>query len=311
MKKIYGGVLAVSCGLLALLFAACSGSDDEESQPGREGVKVRKLTIIQTGGGSDGAREMLDTRATLTPSGTDGKVLAASWTAGDNLSFCNLREIILSTGSLTATTSAPTSSFTGSVSCGNGDYIAVVYPVSVFSGSDSSYRYTISLAGQDGTLPTLASNFHYVYGVATVESVTEATAQATMAEMKSLLTVCKFSFVDKENDNSIPVSTLTISFGNDGDGGNAGTYPQTAKVTCSDTPASVYAQAVSSGSQLTVTLPSPTEEVYVALLPTSAQRTFRFTVTNATGTYSGEASAKLTEGKYVEATGLKLTKQNQ
>ena len=49
--------------------------------------------------------------------------------------------------------------------------------------------------------------------------------------------------------------------------------------------------------------------VYVALLPTAAQRTFRFTVSDTSNTYTGTAKATLTEGEYVVATGLKLTKQ--
>ena len=49
---------------------------------------------------------------------------------------------------------------------------------------------------------------------------------------------------------------------------------------------------------------------YVALLPTAAQRTFSFTVSDgSSNTYSGTAKATLTEGEYVEATGLRLTKQ--
>ncbi len=51
--------------------------------------------------------------------------------------------------------------------------------------------------------------------------------------------------------------------------------------------------------------------VYVALLPTSAQRTFRFTVSDGSGnSYTGTAKATLTEGEYIAATGLKLT-QNE
>ena len=61
---------------------------------------------------------------------------------------------------------------------------------------------------------------------------------------------------------------------------------------------------------LTVTCTTAQEAVYVALLPTAEQRTFRFTVTDGSGnSYTGTAKATLTEGEYVEATGLKLTKQ--
>ena len=36
-----------------------------------------------------------------------------------------------------------------------------------------------------------------------------------------------------------------------------------------------------------------------------------FTVTNSSGTYTGTAKATLAEGEFVEATGLKLMKQQQ
>ena len=74
--------------------------------------------------------------------------------------------------------------------------------------------------------------------------------------------------------------------------------------------AAVHATGVAGSTALTVTCPTAQGAVYVALLPTTAQRTFRFTVSDGSGnTYSGTAKATLTEGEYVEATGLRLTKQ--
>ena len=49
-------------------------------------------------------------------------------------------------------------------------------------------------------------------------------------------------------------------------------------------------------------------EVYVALMPEIASRTYNFTVTNTNGTYTGTASAWLKKGEFVPATGLKLIK---
>ncbi len=47
------------------------------------------------------------------------------------------------------------------------------------------------------------------------------------------------------------------------------------------------------------------------MLPTAAQRTFSFTVSDGSGnTYTGTARATLAEGEYIAATGLKLT-QNE
>ena len=189
---------------------ACSSDDDTTDIPD-DGVKVRRITITQT---DDAAARQMLTRSTLVES--DG--LTASWTAGDGLTYCNLSRTNpmnyeIYTGPLTAASTASTSQFTGNVTCNAGDYLAVVYPAATFVTNES---YTISLSGQDGTLGTLATNYHYVYGKAYVTSVTDNTANATMEKMKSLLTVCKFSFVDKTTGAAIPIKTLAISYGGSG-----------------------------------------------------------------------------------------------
>ena len=285
----------LGCMVLAGL-TACSGSDDEPSKAD-DGVKVRRLTITETDG---------STRASLVEG--DG-ILNASWTAGDGLTYCNLSRTNpmnynIYSGGLTAASTATTSQFTGDVYCLDGDYLAVVYPATTFEYND---RYTISLTGQDGTLGTLATNYHYVFGKAHVTAVTDKTADATMPKMKSLLTVCKFSFVDKAN--AIPIQTLEISYST-GDANN-GKYPQSATVAIGVNTAQddVHATGADITAPLTITASGQTE-VYVALLPTAAQRTFNFTVSDGNGgTYTGTAKATLVEGEYVAATGLKLTKQ--
>ena len=306
---------------------ACSG-DDEPTATTDDGVKVRRLTITQTndtivGHASGRANEGVDatlggvanyaTRASLTEDGG----LSASWTAGDGLTYCNLSRVdygnedAIYTGPLTAASTAVTSHFTGDVTCCQGDCLAVVYPATTFTTNDS---YTLSLTGQDGTLETLATNYHYVYGKATVTSVTDKTATATMPKMKSLLTVCKFSFIDRASSSAIPIKTLAISYG--GTGSDAGTYPQTATVAVKNETIGIFEQAdvhatgVTGSSPLLLEGSGKAPAVFVALLPTAAQRTYSFTVTDGSGnTYTGTAKATLTEGKYVEATGLKLTKQ--
>ena len=291
-------------GMMLAGLAACSGSDEEPSKPD-DGVKVRRITITEAEGGAAEARQAL-TRASLTED--DG--LTAKWTAGDALTYCNLSSVDYGngeapySGGLTAASTAATSRFTGDVVCSEGDYLAVVYPATTFEYND---RYTISLTGQDGTLGKLASTYHYVYGRAQVTSVTGTTANATMGKMKSLLTVCKFSFKDKSTNAVIPIQTLSISYG--GTGSDAGTYPQSATVECGvlTVQTDVHASGVASNSPLL--LEGSGEAFYVALLPTTGQRTFNFTVTNTNGTYTGTAKATLVEGEYVDATGLKLTKQ--
>ena len=301
-------------GLVFAGATACSGDDDTKStketekDPVENEVKVRRLTITEADGGAAEARQAL-TRASLTED--DG--LTAKWTAGDALTYCNLSRVDHGndeapySGGLTAASTAATSQFTGNVTCNADDYLAVVYPAATFT---TNSQYTIALSGQDGTLAGLATRFHYVYGKALVNSVTDATADATMPKMKSLLTVCKFSFVNKDGGAVIPIKSLSISYG--GIGGDAGTYPQTATVAIKDDSiikeqADVHATGAAGSSEaLTVICPSVQDAVYVALLPTAAERTFNFTVTDDSGTYTGTAKAKLTEGEYIVATGLKL-----
>jgi hypothetical protein len=309
-------MLFVLGGMMLAGLTACSGDDDTATndnapQTADDGVKVRRLTITEADGGAAEARQAL-TRASLTED--DG--LTAKWTAGDALTYCNLsrmqyngEEDVPVSGNLTATTTAATSQFTGNVTCSAGDYLAVVYPAATFT---TNSQYTIALSGQDGTLAGLATRFHYVYGKALVTAVTDATADATMPKMKSLLTVCKFSFVNKDGGAVIPIKSLSISYG--GTGSDVGTYPQTATVAigANTEQADVHATGAAGSSEaLTVTCPSVQDAVYVALLPTAAPRTFSFSVSDGSGnTYTGTAKAKLIEGEYVVATGLKLT-QNE
>lgn len=60
----------------------------------------------------------------------------------------------------------------------------------------------------------------------------DAPYEARPDEMKSLLTVCKFSFVEKTSGDAIPVKTLTIAYG--GTGSDDGTYKGTAKATLTE-----------------------------------------------------------------------------
>lgn len=292
---------------------ACSGDDDTtapEQQEKETAVKVRRLTITEMEGGAADVKQAL-TRATLA---ADDSGLVPSWTAGDGLTYCNLSRLDymsddIYTGPLTATTTAAISQFTGDVICFKGDELAVVYPATSFETNES---YTISLVGQDGTLGKLATQYHYVYGKASVKSVTETTADATMAKMKSLLTVCKFSFKDKATGEVLPIATLQISYGGNPEiDSRAGKYPQAATVAISylTDPKDTHASGTNITAPLTIAAGGATE-VYVGLLPDSSRK-YNFTVANASGTYAGTATATLIEGEYVEATGLKLNEITQ
>lgn len=279
--------------LLGIALVSCS-SDDEQQQD-TDGRKLRQLTIA----------EVPVTRATLSDSGS---TLGASWEAGDLATYFNVstfRPNVMHSGVLTASASASTSAFTGTVYCTTHDMVALFYPHQDVPIQDPNRgKFTVNLAGQDGTLATIAKNFHYVYGVAEVTSVTENTANATISNMKSLLAVAKFTFTD--GTNPIPVKTLTINYGDEDVG-----YPPTATVTPSADVSNVSADPVSQDrwNPLTISLGSETTDgVYVALLPIS-KFDFHFSVTNSSGTYTGTAKATLKEGKYYPVE-LKLTSNN-
>lgn len=301
-------VISFLCGVMLVAGTACKN----ENTPEDKTVQKRHLTIKMNN--SAGAPIK---KATITD---QVSTLLAEWTAGDVTSFCNLSRVNSSGGDLiigtmTAATSGVKTDLNGDVICMADDYLAIVYPAadlasqSSITGDHPDYcKYTISLAGQDGTLSTLASTYHFVYGRAHVESVTGTTATATMDKMQSLLTVCKFSFKDKATDAVLPINTLSISYG--GAGSNAGKYPQTATVTVTNLTTNTAAQAVAVAGSTPLTIDAGgATEVYVALLPEIGSCEYKFTVTNDDGTYTGKAEAWLKKGEYVPATGLKLIKQ--
>lgn len=285
-----------------------------ENAPADKTVQERHLTIkVQS---DEGQSAKVSPRripnATITDEGT---TLSAEWTAGDEATYCNLSQQDFGTaytGTLTAASTGVKSDLNGDVECMANDYLAVVYPANntfEFISTDTKYRYHFSLAGQDGTLSGLAANYHQLYGRAHVTAVTDKTADATMAKMQSLLTVCKFSFKDKATNADIPIETLTIQYA-DATSEN-GKYPQKGQVTVLVTTENHEAKAEKYDvtAPLVVTCTSEQPAVYVALMPEIASRTYHFTVTNSEGTYSGTASAWLKKGEYVPATGLKLIKQ--
>ena len=293
------------CCLIWVLAAGCSHSEEDADVPKDKDVKTRLLTFTQVE--NKGSRAVLN---------EDNQRLSALWNSGDELKCCNLTtlqdDIILfketSTGTLTAQyDTVATSIFQGTIKCGKDHQLAVIYPVTDFGFElvDGEYyaKYTITLSGQDGRLETLASNYHYMYGVASVNSVTGTMAEAT-GEMQSLLAVCKFSFTD-DNDNIIHVKELNISDVYDGSGGNRQFYPRQATVKCNESGYSITPDTSNDNAgiddPLKIEFESAANTVYVALLPVY-NRTFRFNVKDASGnTYTGVAMANLSEGEFVIA----------
>ena len=317
-------IIGVICSSLLFLGTACSTNNNPDQPKQQAELKPRTLIVTQEVESQKSKVERRLPQATITE---NGDVLDALWNAGDEVFYRNLSRneyidpkegsVDLS-GTLRADKAERIASFAGErVWCAEDDQLALIYPAPdpadfTFYDSPLSAEYTISIAGQDGTLATLAKDFHHIYGIASVVSVTETTANAELAEMKSLMTVCKFSFEDKEHPGtSLPISTLQISYGG---GYYVGTYPQQGTVSIAQ---NVSAWDVSvdpelkttgeGGTPLTVSPAGNPTEVYVALFPDMGA-TYTFTVTNSDGTYTGTATAVLKEGEFVPATGLKLTK---
>ena len=318
------------CSSLLFLGTACSTNNNPDQPKQQAELKPRTLIVTEVESQKSKVERRLP-QATITE---NGDVLDALWNAGDEVFYRNLSRneyidpqdgSVDLYGVLEADKDGSVASFSGDrVWCTEDDQLALIYPAPdpadfTFYDSPLSAEYTISVAGQDGSLATLAKDFHHIYGIASVVSVTETTANAELAQMKSLMTVCKFSFEDKDHPGtSLSISTLQIKKGGTGSP-YIGTYPQQGTVSIAQ---SVSAWDVSvdpewettaaGGKPLTIDTKgvNPTE-VYVALFPDMGA-TYSFTVTSTTGaatdgTYTGEATAALNEGEYVVAL-LKLTK---
>ncbi|MBR0195400.1 MAG: hypothetical protein IJQ32_04100 [Paludibacteraceae bacterium] len=330
--QTFAWLAGIVCSSLLFLGTACSTNNPDQPKPQAE-LKPRTLIVTQQAVSqvtpASAVRRL--PQATITD---EGGTLDAIWSIGDEVFYRNLsysEDYYEDDGGkplygvLEADKAERIASFAGDrVWCAEDDQLALIYPKIDKSAIDVSLvesqltaSYTISVAGQDGSLATLAKDFHHIYGIASVVSVTETTANAELAEMKSLMTVCKFSFEDKNHPGtSLPISTLEIKIG--GEAYYVNTYPQQGTVSIAQ---NVSAWDVSvdpdwkttgeGGTPLTITPTGNPTEVYVALFPDMGA-TYSFTVTSTTGaatdgTYTGTATATLNEGEYVVAP-LKLTK---
>ncbi len=327
-------IMGIVCSSLLFLGTACSTNNNPDQPKQQAELKPRTLIVTEVESQKSKVERRLP-QATITE---NGDVLDALWSAGDKVFYRNLSysydyydddEGKPLYGVLEADKEGSVASFSGDrVWCAEDDQLALIYPkidesamnVSLVE-SQLTASYTISIAGQDGSLATLANKYHHIYGIASVVSVTETTANAELAEMKSLMTVCKFSFEDKNHPGTpLPISTLEIKIG--GEAYYVNTYPQQGTVSIAQ---NVSAWNVSvepdwkttgeGGKPLTITTPTGTSptEVYVALFPDMGA-TYSFTVTSTTGaatdgTYTGTATATLNAGEFVPATGLRLVKQ--
>ena len=316
------------CSSLLFLGTACSTNNNPDQPKPQAELKPRTLVVTQQAVSHLPSDVRRLPQATITE---NGDVLDAIWSVNDEISFRNIShatytpsgttdEVPLE-GVLLADRAASIASFASNdkVWCDLGDQILLVYPKATApafevngSGSSLTASYSISLIGQDGTLDTIASTYHHSYGIATITEVTPTVANAVVAEMQNLLTVCKFSFVDESNQ-PLTITSFSISYG---DGTYANTYPETATVTvtqgtpCTATVTPIKKSTAEGGYPLTVAPTGNPMEVYVALLPKADATEYSFRLESGSETYTGTATARLIAGEYVVATNLKLTKVN-
>ena len=321
-------IMGIVCSSLLMLGTACSTNNNPDQPKPQAELKPRTLVVTQQAVSHLPSAVRHLPQATITE---NGDVLDAIWSRGDEISFRNLShatytpsgttdEVPLD-GVLLADREERIASFASNdkVWCDVDDQILLVYPKATspaitVSGDPLRATYTISLADQDGTLATIANTYHHSYGIATITEVTPTVANAELAEMQNLLTVCKFSFVDKDEPGTpLQITSLSISYG---DGTYAGTYPEKATVTVTQgTPCTVTVtpdkkSTLAGGYALAISPTGNPTEVYVALLPEADATKYSFRLKSGTDTYTGTATARLVAGEYVVATGLKLTKVN-
>ncbi len=316
----------VVCSSLLFLGTACSTTNNPDQPKQQAELKPRTLVVTQQAVSHLPSAIRRMPQATITE---NGDVLDAIWSKDDEISFRNIshatytdpktQTLVSLEGVLLADRDARIASFASNneVWCDLGDQILLVYPKATapaFSVEGSPLRatYTISLTGQDGTLATIANRYHHSYGIATITEVTPTVANAVVAEMQNLLTVCKFSFVD-ESDQPLTITSLSISYG---DGEYANTYPEKATVVVTQGTSSTATvipdkkSTSAGGYALAISPDGNPEEVYVALFPEATATKYSFRLESGENIYTGTATARLIAGEYVVATGLKLTKEN-
>ncbi len=323
-------IMGIVCSSLLFLGTACSTTNNPDQPKQQAELKPRTLIVTQQAV-SKVTPESAVRRLPQASITENGDVLDAIWSVNDEISFRNIShetytpsgttdEVPLD-GVLLADRAARIASFESNdkVWCDLGDQLLLVYPKATdpaitVSGNPLQATYSISLTGQDGTLATIANTYHHSYGIATITEVTPTVANAVVAEMQNLLTVCKFSFVDKDYPGTpLPVTSLTISYG---DGTYAGTYPETATVTvtqgtpCTAAVTPVQKSAIAGGYPLSISPSGNPKEVYVALFPEADATKYSFSLESGSETYTGTATARLVAGEYVVAPNLKLTKVN-
>ncbi len=278
MKKIFYYAAAI---VSLTMMAACNSNDsiEESLSPGR---KQRALTITQN------VEVMAVPRTTqLIDKGEDG--LGASWEMGDIMSVYNKTYPASGYENVTASSSTKNTTFTGMVTCEQGDILRFFYPAIGSEGSvtGTAGNLTLNLANQNGTLENIQQHYDFNYGEATVTDVTDETATANAGTTDNLMAICKFNF---KCDGAYLKSIKSVDIAGVA---TTATFSLSARNTPELTPGEI--------STLNVACGSNDKYIYVALFPGATTPTF--TVTTNEGIYEGSLpSSTLVAGKYYNVT---------
>ena len=194
--QTYAWLAGIVCSSLLFLGTACSTANNPDQPKQQAELKPRTLIVTEVESQKSKVERRLP-QATITENG-ETETLDALWSIGDEVFYRNLSysyDIYKEDtgkplyGVLKADKAERIASFAGDrVWCAPDDQLALIYPridksameISVVE-SQLTAKYTISVAGQDGSLKTLAEKYHHIYGIASVVSVTETTANAELA----------------------------------------------------------------------------------------------------------------------------------
>ena len=197
MKKIYAFILLIAA------LSACTAEDILEQEQYQEITKAYTITVNATK--SDGA----STKALS----LDGKALNATWAVGEEVRVYSVTgegyEEMESTdpvGTLTARGSGVTTTLTGSFIDSN--YIPT-------EGANLRLRFlSANYTGQKGTLAYIASNCDYAMATVTITDVDNGgNVTTTAATFENQQAIVKFSLKDKDTDDAIAATGLTVKFG--------------------------------------------------------------------------------------------------
>lgn len=277
---------------------ACNKVDNTIDEPATpEPPKTYTMTVTASKG------DEATTRA-LT---IEGKTMNATWMAGDVIKVMKRREMMGNyalLGTLSASTVSAdglTATFTGSfdadkvTSAGGlaeGDLLLLGYPGANLGSSTSAFVFNYN--GQDGTLPTIASNYDYCMTttskskMVTVASVDDGVITTTgTASFTNQQAIVRFTLT--ESDGTTPVCPTSLDI-------TAVNLVQSVSL-----PESGGISPTPTAKTLTLTPDGSTNVIYAALRGISGQTvTLRATNDDKCFTYTTKSAATFTQGQFYD-----------